>query len=273
MEPREQVQSVQDRIDHLNSQKSGLDRAWKGEKERLNDPDMPQPPELKGMNTSLFHLYTKRDDLLKSHPELQNEFGTPGRKKNRNKSFHVCQSTITAADRRRRKLKIHTGFKAWCSDQRPQIKFSLENWEDTDIQNRYILEQVVHPNFKSFCGRTASPFAFTVSNWKNEKVRARFEEWKTASELRQRLERKRQEEEAVAKQARAKAEEAAKKEIHFQKRMALIPPNFPEFAQAEGGIDMNDRSAILLLWDTDEDARELFYLWFEERLLSKTKTA
>jgi hypothetical protein len=66
-------------INILNSEKAAVERAWQGEKERLNDPEMERPEELKTLNRRLGPLYGEKEDLLRDHPQFEADFG--GKKK------------------------------------------------------------------------------------------------------------------------------------------------------------------------------------------------
>lgn len=296
MEPREQVQAAQDEIDQLNAEKSSIQKAWEGEVERTGDPLLPKPPKLRSLNQELYHQYTYRDNLLKKYPELQAEFGTPGRKRNKQKSFAVTRASVSAADRARRKKKIHTDFKAWCAAQRPQIKCSLENWEDEAIQLRFLSDKVLPQEFEAWCGRVGIAFNLVharnpelteacmhwkdfeefckdvgfpanLTNYRNEDIDARFEEWQVERDLQEELEKKRREEAEAQFQAEQEAKRKAQQAAWLKEEVDKLPPSFSIFAVQEWDIAEGDHSAILLLWQSkDETVHELYQDWFKEKV-------
>jgi len=93
---RQQLESLRGKIDALNSRKSLTLTAWEGEKKRRpDDMDLQfMPEEIKAINKILFNLYSERDDILKSHPELKDEYG--GIKKKQGKSpLNVTKSSTS----------------------------------------------------------------------------------------------------------------------------------------------------------------------------------
>lgn len=138
MNPREELQAIQNQIDTLNHRKGPIVEAWEGEKRRQGDPGIEKPPELKAINGQLFFLYGQRDAILRDHPRLQQEFGPrTGMKNTKPTSWVPTPSALSSADRAKRKKNIHPDFKAWCAAERPQVKCSLENWEDAAIRGRF----------------------------------------------------------------------------------------------------------------------------------------
>jgi len=296
MEPREKVQAAQDEIDELNSEKRTIQRAWEGERDRLGDPELPKPLKLRSLNQELYHQYSYRDTLLKKYPELQAEFGTPGRKRNKQKSFSVCRSTITAADRARRKKLIHPDFKAWCGDQRPQIKCSLENWEDEAIQLRFLSDKILPPEFESWCGLVGiafdldacsdpdltdaclnwpdferfchdAGFSAALADYRNDNIRTSCKEWCAEQKLMREVAEKREKEIAAERDAEVRRQAEALQATHLKERLSALPPSFPVFAVREWGVKDGDASAILLLWNSrDEELHALYDLWHKERV-------
>lgn len=84
MNPRQQMEDLLLRINHLNDQKSGWQKAWEIERDRQHDPNLEKPPELLILNKQLGPLYGMKEDLLREHPYLENEYG--GKKRRSGKS-------------------------------------------------------------------------------------------------------------------------------------------------------------------------------------------
>ncbi len=151
-DPRTEVRVLQDEIDQLNHKKGPLKAEWdklsdgKGTFFHLNA--LRNPPEaltqLKEINARLTFLYGQRNALLKEYPALQREFGTPvsdAPKRLRATDRLETKAAQTAADRHKRKAMMHPEFKTWCATQKPQIKGSLENWENPSIRARFNAER------------------------------------------------------------------------------------------------------------------------------------
>ncbi len=151
-DPRAEVRVLQDEIDQLNHKKGPLKTEWdklsagKGLFFQLNA--LRNPPDvllqLREINQRLSFLYGQRNTLLQEYPELQREFGKPvsdGPKRLRATDRLETKAAQTAADRHKRKAMMHPEFKAWCAAQKPQIKGSLENWENPAIRARFNAER------------------------------------------------------------------------------------------------------------------------------------
>lgn len=151
-DPRTEVRVLQDEIDQLNHKKGPLKAEWdklsdgKGLCFQLNA--VRNPPEvlkqLKEINQKLSFLYGQRNALLREYPALRREFGNPNN--DTAKRFNATdrlttKAARTAEDRHKRMTLMHPEFKAWCAAQKPQIKSSLENWENPAIRARFNAER------------------------------------------------------------------------------------------------------------------------------------
>ncbi len=151
-DPRTEVRVLQDEIDQLNHEKGPLKAEWdrmsegKGLFFQLNAARNPPAvlEQLQAINARLAFLYGQRNALLNEYPALQREFGTPTSdliKRLRVTDRLETRAAQTAADRHRRLSGMHPEFKAWCAAQRPQVKGSLENWENPAIRARFNAER------------------------------------------------------------------------------------------------------------------------------------
>ncbi|MFH1429959.1 MAG: hypothetical protein ABIG71_00370 [Candidatus Uhrbacteria bacterium] len=135
--PREELAVVQEEIDRLNAQKQPWADHW--ESLKRDDPLEPKPAELRALNVRLATWYQQKETILENHPELAAEFGgRRGKRRQELRGFSPpSQQSRTARDRQIRKREIHPQFKSWCAAQRPQVKCSLENWEDALVRARF----------------------------------------------------------------------------------------------------------------------------------------
>jgi hypothetical protein len=102
-DPRKRLESLAIEIGAYNDEKAALMRAWEGEKERLNDPLMEKPPELKRVNRALGALYGEKEDILRDYPHLEREFGS--RKRGSMRESPLGTSPTARANRSAKKVR------------------------------------------------------------------------------------------------------------------------------------------------------------------------
>lgn len=154
-DPAVEIRILREKIDELNARKEELTRAWERESSgrsligvlTLKDAS-PAAKELQAVNRELEFFYGQRDAIIRDHPQLRNAAGAAPRKRANPTSHGPTQASRTAADRHLRKQLVHDGFKAWCAAQRPQIKASLENWEDPRVRKRFEADLAAAPDVR-----------------------------------------------------------------------------------------------------------------------------
>lgn len=231
--PRDEMVSLQQQIDVVNGRKSGWQRAWEEEKKR--DPYAEKPPELVAFNKELGPLYTEKDELLKTYPELVAEFGGKKRKEKTTPTGFGFRTTLMQAGDKQR---------------------SARNAKKKDVD----------PQFWEFCGKHIPQYRQNMDSWENETIRSEYDAWCAEKEAQKKREAEREEREFLAAAKLAKETEAVLAELkqkELDAKCAEIPLAFSGDFLPYMGKSFKNQEALLKLWE-DAECQGLYQLWLED---------
>jgi hypothetical protein len=92
-------------ISALNDKKRGWQNAWEVESQRMGDPNLEKPVELRALNKQLGPLYGEKSDLLERFPHLQAEYG--GKRQVKHVPTTTVANATVKAERAARKRQNH----------------------------------------------------------------------------------------------------------------------------------------------------------------------